>query len=92
MTTPPPPRLLDYETSYDPGEGCYLAHYARPIPEEAVTAGCRPVVKADTVEGLTQEAVRNRIRIECWKSGQPVQQLATERAEAETRFVTGDLP
>lgn len=88
----PAPQLLDYATWYDERELRYVASYVKDLPGEALDAGCLQVVTAATVEGLTQAAVRNRIRIECWKSGQAVQQLATERAEAETRFVTGDLP
>jgi hypothetical protein len=81
MALPPPPSLLDYVTDVDGPGMRYVARYRRDLPVEALAAGCLQEVTAATVEGLTQAAVRNRIRIECWTSGQVAE-----------RFTTGDLP
>lgn len=73
----PAPKLLRYKTWYDTDEGCYVAEYELDLPDEALAAGCLLQVRADTVEGLTHAAVRNRARITMWVTGQ----LAAERPE-----------
>jgi hypothetical protein len=64
----PAPTLLDYETWYDEEESCFCARYTKDLPDAALEAGCRLMIRAGVAEHLTQAAVRNRIRIETWKS------------------------
>lgn len=86
-----PPALLDYTTSYD-GQGLrYVARYAKDLPVEALNAGCLLEVTAATAEGLTQAAVRNRIVIERWQSGERLKRLTVRPPNAEFGFTAGDL-
>jgi hypothetical protein len=67
MANPPAPTLLGYKTWYD----------ADDLPDEALSAGCLPRIKAATVEELTHAAVRNRQHITTWVTGQ----LAAEASD-----------
>jgi hypothetical protein len=77
MANPPAPALLGYKTWYDAGEGRYVAEYELDLPDEALSAGCLPRIKAATVEELTHAAVRNRQHITTWVTGQ----LAAEASD-----------
>lgn len=81
MALPPAPDLLDHITWRDAGG--YHAVYAKALSPEALEFGCRQQIDAATPLELTQEAVRNRSRINLWTTGQRL-------AETETPFTTGD--
>lgn len=90
MPLPPAPQLLHYVTSLDEQEMRYTARYIRELPDEALADGCLQTITAATVEGLTQAAVRNRIRIERWTSGEELKRLTVQPSTAEPRFTAGD--
>jgi hypothetical protein len=90
MAIPPAPQLLNYVTSLDEQEMRYTARYTRDLPDEALADGCLQEVTAATPEGLTQAAVRNRITIERWTSGEELKRLTVQAGTAEPRFTAGD--
>ncbi|MBN6054484.1 hypothetical protein JYK22_21260, partial [Nonomuraea sp. RK-328] len=92
MSLRPVPQLLDYETSYDEKEGCYIARYIPDLPDEALAAGCRFQIKAADAEAMKNGAIRNRIAIERWRSGQAMKRLAARPSAAEMPFTAGDEP
>lgn len=79
MSTREPPKLLGYETRVD--DNGFHARHTVPLPDEAKQAGCVQELTAPTALGLTQAAVRNRVRIWVWQTGQ----------HSGIPFQTGDL-
>ncbi|KAB8186824.1 hypothetical protein FH608_045865 [Nonomuraea phyllanthi] len=75
-----PPKLLHYETWAD--ERGYHARFDELLPDGALGYGCVQEVQAPTETELTQEAVRNRVRVWTWQ---------TSRSGDEVPFTTGDM-
>lgn len=77
--------LLHYETWAD-DEG-YHARLHQELPQDALDYGCVQEVSASTETELTQEAVRNRVKVWAWEASQ-----GSDNDGHGLSIWTGDLP
>lgn len=80
-----PHSLLHYETWAD-DEG-YHARLHQELPQDALDYGCVQEVSAASETELTQEAVRNRVKVWAWEASQ-----GCDDEDGELSIWTGDLP